>query len=124
MNNDFMVSAMKIKYSNTRRSKVNNMKRFMVLVSVCFLTLSFAKEQTAKVSLEIQKDIQKKQLWANEIDYHFIDCLILRLNLVNTNKNEGYAKITNSNIADLELNQFKNVKIVVSNPPFKRGANK
>ena len=70
------------------------------------------------------EDIQKKQLWANEIDYHFIDCLILKLNLVNINKNEGYAKITNFNIADLELNQFKNVKIVVSNPPFKRGANK
>ena len=63
MNNDFMVSAMNIRYSNTRRSKVkNNMKQLMVLVSVCFLTLSFAKEQTPKVSLEIQKDIQKKQL--------------------------------------------------------------
>jgi len=38
------------------------MKRILMLICACFLTLSFAKEQTAKVSLEIQKDIQQKQL--------------------------------------------------------------
>ena len=58
-----MISAMGIKYFNTRRSKVkNNMKPMLMLICACFLTLSFAKEQTVKLSLEIQKHNQKKQL--------------------------------------------------------------
>ena len=44
------------------------MKQILMLICACFLTLSFAKEQTAKVSLEIQKDIQKKQLIQELID--------------------------------------------------------
>ena len=40
----------------------NNMKLMLMLICACFLTLSFAEEQTGKVSFEIQKHIQKKQL--------------------------------------------------------------
>ena len=40
----------------------NNIKRTLMLICACFLVLSFAKEQAAKVSLEIQEGIQKKQL--------------------------------------------------------------
>ena len=37
----------------------NYLRLLMVVVGACLLSLSFAKEQTGKVSLEIQKDIQK-----------------------------------------------------------------
>ena len=36
------------------------MKR--ILICICFLTLPFAKEEKAKISLEIQKGIENKQL--------------------------------------------------------------
>ena len=38
----------------------NNMKRIMILICACFLTLSFAKEQTTKVSLEIHKNFNSR----------------------------------------------------------------
>ena len=38
------------------------MKPMLMLMCACFLTLSFATEQTSKVSFEVQKHIEKKQL--------------------------------------------------------------
>ena len=70
------------------------------------------------------KNISNNQFWANEIDEHFIDCLTLRLNFINLESNGNSAKISNKNIADLKKNDFNKVKIIICNPPFKRGANK
>lgn len=70
------------------------------------------------------KSLNGNQCWANDIDFHFVECLELRLNLTNI-KSDNYfpSLITNKDIKDFKKNDFNNVKIILCNPPFKRGAN-
>jgi len=60
----------------------NNMKPMLMLICACFLTLSFATEPTAKVSLEIQKDIQQKQLIQELIDRRNSESVRNKLELI------------------------------------------
>ena len=73
---------------------------------------------------EFHKDLNRDQIWANEKDSHFIDCLNLKLNLIYWTKDICLpAIVTNKDISLLEKKNFEKVKVILSNPPFKRGAN-
>lgn len=72
------------------------------------------------------RDVLQNQLWANDIDFHFQECLKLRLSLLDSKSinSKNFPKVTNRNIKDFTKNDLCNVKIIMQNPPFKRRANK
>ena len=73
---------------------------------------------------KVFKNIKSNQIWANEIDFHFKEALFIRLFLNYYDPSSiDQPIITISDIKDLKKNQFENVKIVISNPPFGRRAN-
>ena len=69
------------------------------------------------------KGITSSQIWANEIDYHYEDCLKLRLSLMNKKSKKDFSKVTIKDVKDLSKKDFSNVKVLITNPPFKRRAN-
>lgn len=73
---------------------------------------------------KVFKNIKSNQIWANEIDFHFKEALFIRLFLNYYDPSSiDQPIITISDIKDLKKNEFENVKIVISNPPFGRRAN-
>ena len=60
----------------------NYMERILVMICACFLTLSFAKEKIDIISLDLQKDIQKKQLVEEFIDNKHHESVQNKLELI------------------------------------------
>ena len=60
----------------------NYMKRILVMICACFLTLSFAKEKIDIISLDLQKDIQKKQSLQDFIEAKHADNVRKKLEFI------------------------------------------
>ena len=67
--------------------------------------------------------IPANRIWANEIEPHFAEALSLRLGLHfgDTVSTENCPKITISDVASLTPEHFRNVKVVLLNPPYISG---
>ena len=69
--------------------------------------------------------VEANQVVANDINERLLELLTLRIGLeypktISKNKSP---KVTNSNIADLSQDYFKDIKVLVLNPPFVAGIN-
>lgn len=76
-------------------------------------------------SINFFDEINASQIWANEINPLYQECLLLRLSLNNEKSltEKKFPKVTIDDIKNLTKKSYKNVKVVISNPPFRRRAN-